>query len=110
MYHKYSQLAADKLCFAQAVPKSQRSKISVQEYSELHMENGKTELKVQTAHRTAHSVLSKFDSFADFFAEGEKQVHGTSTRFFFFEEEGLAKFLEIFVGPCLRIFSPPVVP
>ena len=49
----------------------------------------KTEFKVQTAHRP---VLSKLDSFADFFAEGEKQVHGTSTRFFFLEEEGLAEF------------------
>lgn len=34
-------------------------------------------------------VLSKLHSFADLFAKGEKQIHRTSTCFFFLEEEGL---------------------
>ena len=92
MYHNYSQLATDKLCFAEAFPKAACPKIKSK--SDLNfrwkVESGKN--KVQGSDPTSRCpVLSKLDSFADFFAEGEKQVHGTSTRFFFLEEEGLAK-------------------
>lgn len=45
-------------------------------------------------------VLSKLHSFADLFAKGEKQIHRTSTCFFFLEEEGLRaeelKYAQIF--------------
>eukprot|EP00438_Fugacium_kawagutii_P007280 Skav234428 [mRNA] locus=scaffold1656:170866:172110:+ [translate_table: standard] len=37
----------------------------------------------------AQEILSKLHSFADLFAKGEKQIHRTSTCFFFLEEEGL---------------------
>ena len=35
------------------------------------------------------AVLSKLDAFADFFAEGKKQIHRASAWFFFLEEESL---------------------